>query len=374
LFLLALALAFGAGIHFFGWRAGLWFGHWQSVDIGPAGLPGTYERQGDRWNIGGSGADIWGQSDAFHFVCRPASSEASLTARVLGIEQTDPWAKAGVMIRDSLAPDAPYAMVLLTPNSGLAFQLRAAIGTPATSLVITQSPGLPCWVRLVRHQNTFAADYSSDGKAWASLGSTVIPMQENAWAGLAVTAHNYSALCRSSFDQVNIKGIGPNRSAAKAASPAAAKDIPPTDDHNWLLVLNGRSIPDSPVAGRIHNQDFRVERASFQNSTLMLRAGQFGSDFGATIDFSGASADQLAGKTINVTTNAAKAAKVTLYWPGGPGSEQLPSYATGYALRLQFGNFTNDRLSGKIYLCLPDPQKSYLLGSFDAQVAQPKTP
>jgi hypothetical protein len=105
-----------------------------------------------------------------------------------------------------------------------------------------------------------------------------------------------------------------------------------------------------------------------------LRAGQFGSDFGATIDFSGASADQLAGKTINITASAAKAAKVTLYWQGSPGTEQPASYAAGYALRLQFGNLANDRLPGKIYLCLPDPQKSYLLGSFDAQVAKPKTP
>ncbi|HUC84234.1 MAG TPA: hypothetical protein VL970_03500, partial [Candidatus Acidoferrales bacterium] len=72
-------------------------------------------------------------------------------------------------------------------------------------------------------------------------------------------------------------------------------------------------------------------------------------------------------------TNAEKAAKVTLQWKDNAGTVQMPSFDAGYALRLQFGTLKDDRLPGKIYLCLPDPQKSYLLGAFEANVLKPKS-
>jgi hypothetical protein len=73
-----------------------------------------------------------------------------------------------------------------------------------------------------------------------------------------------------------------------------------------------------------------------------------------------------------VTTNAEKAAKVTLRWKDETGTVQKPGFDGGYALRLQFGTLANNRLPGKIQLCLPDPEKSYLLGSFNANASKPK--
>jgi len=198
-------------------------------------------------------------------------------------------------------------------------------------------------------------------------------MQSAAWAGLAVTAHNDSALCQASFDQVQVKasqrpGQGVNSAPEDAQELAAL----PSSDSYWTLVLNEPAIPATPVAGRIHDQDFIAERASFQNSSLVLLAAKHGSDFAAAIDFSGATPEQLAGKTINVNTNAEKAAKVTLRWKDDAGRVQSPSYSGGYALRLQFGALDNNRLPGKIYLCLPDSEKSYLMGKFTAGVIKPK--
>jgi hypothetical protein len=42
-----------------------------------------------------------------------------------------------------------------------------------------------------------------------------------------------------------------------------------------------------------------------------------------------------------------------------------------YALRLEFGALTNRHLPGRIYLCTPDPQKSYVMGTFNAEVSVP---
>src|ERR1035437_1957379 len=161
-----------------------------------------------------------------------------------------------------------------------------------------------------------------------------------------------------------------------AKTPALAKPAvvaPPANDTNWMLSLDAVTIPDATVAGRIHAQDFIVERANFQNRTLTLRAGMRGPvEFGAMIHFGGAQAEALSGKTINVSTNADKAARVTLRWKEGSGTVQKKNYDDSYALRLEFGALANNRLPGKIYLCTPDAEKSYLLGTFNADARKPK--
>jgi hypothetical protein len=147
---------------------------------------------------------------------------------------------------------------------------------------------------------------------------------------------------------------------------------PPASDTNWMLALGVATIPGTPVAGRIHGQDFIVERTYFQNGTLTLRAGTRGPvESGCMINFGGALAEALAGQTINVTTNADKAARVTLRWKDGD-QQSKDSIDSGYALRLEFGALANNRLPGKIYLCTPDPEKSYLMGTFNADARKPK--
>lgn len=166
--------------------------------------------------------------------------------------------------------------------------------------------------------------------------------------------------------------------AATNATPTTkpAPVAPPANDTNWMLTLDGAVIPDSPVVGRIHGQDFIAERANFQNGTLTVRAGTHGPvEFGLQVNFSGAPPEALAGKTINVSTDADKAAQITLRWKDASGVQKA-SFDVGYALRLEFGALANNRLSGKIYLCLPDAEKSYLMGTFnaDARKPKPKTP
>jgi DNA-directed RNA polymerase subunit RPC12/RpoP len=147
---------------------------------------------------------------------------------------------------------------------------------------------------------------------------------------------------------------------------------PPANSANWRLVLGSTGIPNSPVVGRIHGQDFIVEQAVFQTGLLELWLGTRRSlELGMVINFSGAPAEELSGKTINVMTNAGKAAQVTLRWKDAGGTVQKADFDTGYALRLEFGAMANDHLPGKIYLCTPDAQKSYLVGSFNADVRPP---
>ena len=82
-------------------------------------------------------------------------------------------------------------------------------------------------------------------------------------------------------------------------------------------------------------------------------------------------AEVLAGKTINITSNAPLAARVTLHWQEGEQTLK-DTFDTAYALRLQFADLVNNRISGSIYFCAPDEAKSYVAGTFVAEVRRPK--
>lgn len=164
------------------------------------------------------------------------------------------------------------------------------------------------------------------------------------------------------------------KSAATNAAPAKPAVIAPhASDTNWMLTLDTNAIADATVAGRIHGQDFIIERASFQNGVLTLRAGTRGPfEFGLQISFSGAQPEAMAGKNLNILADTNKSARVTLRWKDSADTVQKENYDDSYAMRLEFGDLVNNRLPGKIYLCTPDTEKSYVMGSFSADARKPK--
>jgi len=142
---------------------------------------------------------------------------------------------------------------------------------------------------------------------------------------------------------------------------------PPSNDTNWTLNLKGAEVPESTAAGRVEGLDFICERATLQGGLLTLRNG----DLSVAINFAGANPQMLSGKTINVATNAATAARVTFHWKDAD-QPKHESFNNGYALLLNFGEATNNRISGKIYLCTSDEDKSYVAGTFKAEIRKPK--
>jgi hypothetical protein len=167
-----------------------------------------------------------------------------------------------------------------------------------------------------------------------------------------------------------------NPSPAKAQTPPKPVVVaPPASDTNWMLKPRSRDDSRFAGGGRIHGQDFLAERASFStNGTLTIRAGTRGAvDFGMTVNFNGAAIESLAGQSINVATNAEKAARVTLRWRDG-GQTARENFDGGYALRLEFGALANNRHAGENLFCAPDDLKSYVMGTFNIEIRKPRPP
>ena len=174
---------------------------WLHRDIGGVGAVGDASYAGGTFTVSGSGEDIWNSADAFHFVHRTLDGDGEIIARVVSVQNTDGWAKAGVMLRETLDANSRYAFAAITPEQGAAFQRRTATAGDAEH---TPGPGAtaPYWLRLVRAGDLFSAYSSDTGTSWTLVGAQSIAMGASIQAGLAVTAHNNRVLCDGVFDHV----------------------------------------------------------------------------------------------------------------------------------------------------------------------------
>jgi len=178
---------------------------WQHADIGGVAIAGDAVHSGGVFTLSASGADIWDAADGFHFVYQDLNGDGAIVARVSAVQNTDAWAKAGVMVRENLTAGSRHAFMSITPGNGSAFQRRVTANGASehtAGAVVTA----PYWVRLVRTGTTFTGSISADGTAWTTVGSVNIPMAAGVQIGLAVTAHNNSTVNNSILDNVSVTG------------------------------------------------------------------------------------------------------------------------------------------------------------------------
>ncbi|MEP7318319.1 MAG: T9SS type A sorting domain-containing protein, partial [Panacibacter sp.] len=150
------------------------------------------------FTLKGSGDDIWSNADAFRFAYTTNVGDLEIKARVLTMDQTNEWNKAGIMIRESLTPGSRHVFIAITSGNGAAFQYRNT--TDGESNNINTGPGIkaPYWIKLVKKGSLYTAYYSANNTTWIQLGD---PVNANfgadnmpVYAGLALTSHDNNAL------------------------------------------------------------------------------------------------------------------------------------------------------------------------------------
>jgi regulation of enolase protein 1 (concanavalin A-like superfamily) len=181
---------------------------WLSGDVGAVGVPGSASygssADGNVFYVIGSGADIWDAEDGFHYVYQPISGDGAITVRVTEERNTHPYAKAGVMLRGSLAANAGHVILDVRPGGEVEFMMRSATGSSTTFNAAT-SVTFPAWLRLTRTGTTVTGEVSPDGTTWATVGSTTLLLESTTTLGLAVTSHETSLQNLAAFDNVDIR-------------------------------------------------------------------------------------------------------------------------------------------------------------------------
>jgi hypothetical protein len=148
------------------------------VPIGPGGEPVT---------------------DSFYFAHQPLTGNGSITVSVSALESSIPkglgdlrpgivpWAKAGLIIKQSTRQGSPYAAITATGSHGVRMQdnyVNDTAGLPGP--VSAESPR---WLRLDRSGDAITGYASTDGTNWAKVGTAQVSgLGSTAQVGLFVAS------------------------------------------------------------------------------------------------------------------------------------------------------------------------------------------
>ena len=176
---------------------------WQGQDVGAVGQPGSASHSNGVFTVNGAGADIWGSADAFHFVYQSLAGDGQIVARVASVQNTNAYAKAGVMLRSGLSAGSSHVILDVRPGGSVEFMQRSASGGSTSYLGgATQAP--PAWLRLSRSGTTVTAAVSPNGSSWTTVGTTSVSFGSSVYAGLVVNSHDTTRLNTSTFDNVSV--------------------------------------------------------------------------------------------------------------------------------------------------------------------------
>lgn len=174
---------------------------WESEDVGSVREPGGSEFKGGIFRVRGMGTNVLADGDSFHFVCKRVTGESEIVARVLHVQNTDPWARAGLMFREGLAADARHVFLSVTASRGGMLASRERKGGETT--VQLEGPMVRgYWLKLKRDAEKVLALTSPDGRRWRIIERLTWPMEEELYAGLAVVSAREGVRGESIFDQV----------------------------------------------------------------------------------------------------------------------------------------------------------------------------
>ena len=176
---------------------------WELDDIRDNKASAIYEN--GVFSVEGGGADIWRASDQFAFLNRKADKDTYISARIISLTNTDPWAKTGLMFRESTASDSKFVMLSITPANGITIQWRNVTGGICNKKDF-RATDLPVYFKLSKNGVTFSAFESTDGKQWNLLDKVTMDgsFVEPYLVGMEVLSHSSHMLNLSKFDRVKV--------------------------------------------------------------------------------------------------------------------------------------------------------------------------
>lgn len=175
------------------------------ADIGETSIPGSVSHDAGRYRMTASGANIWGEKDAFHYAWVQRSGDLHIAADIAWEGKgKDPHRKAGLMIRQNRTPGSPYADVMVHGDGMVSLQYRAEQDGPTRQIV--SAVWHPRRVRLEREGDfVYFSVAGADGKLMHAGGSYRIAFQAPVLVGLAVSAHDNNVTETATFSNVELR-------------------------------------------------------------------------------------------------------------------------------------------------------------------------
>jgi len=192
-----------------------------TTDTGTATPPAEVDDGPTIITVTGAGQDIWNTADYGHMFYETLTGDFDVATEVMSVQNTDTYAKAGLMVRPSLEGGAAHVFMRKRPGDlPVSPQWRSTAGSSAGSVTSDAGSDLArnggtfdgTWQRIERSGDTVRCYGSANGEDWTllvELGPDSITLPDEVLVGLAVTSHDRAAACEARFR--NLAGISPDQ-------------------------------------------------------------------------------------------------------------------------------------------------------------------
>ena len=203
----------------------------------------------------GPGGEI--VSDSFYFARQPLTGNGTITARVTALTgehanlNSGPaqvgngnmvpglaeWAKAGIILKQSIRQGSAYAAMMVTDGHGVRMQYNFTGDTAGMPGAV--SAAHPRWLRLTRSGSTITGYDSADGTHWTQVSTVQLTgLRSTVQVGMFATSPGYTvtqnsfggnsnnsgpAQATGVFDHVSLTGGAPGGTWPAPPSAAAAR-------------------------------------------------------------------------------------------------------------------------------------------------------
>lgn len=178
---------------------------WKTADINTTLGGAIFDSDDGVYTVSGGGTDIWGTSDSFRYTWMELNGDGTFAAELSNQKNTDGWAKAGLMIRESTNPSSKFGFIAITPSNGVAFQFRDNTGANAQHRYNSAIDGNRRPIRLVitRNGTSVYGQIMDTNGSLVQIGSATISMNRRVLIGFAVTAHNSTGQSFAKFSKIS---------------------------------------------------------------------------------------------------------------------------------------------------------------------------
>jgi TolB protein len=178
-----------------------------SSDVGAPPLKGSaeFDAATGQYKVTGTGSDIWGKADQFHYLWREMSGDFTVTATTKFLTDGNPHRKAVLMLRKSLDTDSPFVHLAIHGDGMPAVQFRTTKADNTNTVDFpVEGPGV--WkLRLVRQGTTITVSVARDGAPLRELGHTQNLLGSPVLVGLGVSSHTQEATNTVLFSDVSVE-------------------------------------------------------------------------------------------------------------------------------------------------------------------------
>jgi hypothetical protein len=182
-----------------------------SGDVGDPSKKGSteFDAGNGQYRVTGSGANIWAKQDQFQYVWKEMSGNFAITASMQFLGEGEAHRKAGIMFRQSLDTDSPYADIVIHGNGMPGIQWRSNKGENTNAFDLPFDGRGEFKLKLVRNGVRIFVSIAKNGGELKEIAHTEVTLRNPILVGLAVCSHKADASDTVVFSDVTVEQLAP---------------------------------------------------------------------------------------------------------------------------------------------------------------------